>query len=398
MRRIALALMMLGLALTGGAQDWWDDDSVLQEARKRAQKEQAEQKTSENETMTSVESESREPDAPPVPLVLGFVPGLSVPSEYRTVIVSLNVIGGAAPKVSGIMGSGIFSLSGRTEGILGAGIFTITGTLKGIQGAGVFNIAGGVPQGIQMAGVFNISGSLRGVQGAGLFNTAETVRGIQGAGLFNIAKDVKGIQGAGLFNVAEDVQGLQIGLINVANRVQGLQLGLINVARNGIHDVGLLYDWNRDLVTAYVRSGSSFLYSILQIRLPSDEWFGSSPNPVYGLGLGTRAGSPDLHLDIDLSASMTQRRLQQLDTTTEEWKNINWVYLGSLAFATLRGTVGISLGNGEFLIGYVADVEQSGTERIPASLKTGSVYNVDIYRLSMTLYGSWFIGFSLPLF
>jgi len=95
---------------------------------------------------------------------------------------------------------------------------------------------------------------------------------------------------------------------------------------------------------------------------------------------------------------MTQRRLQQLDTTTEEWKNFYWVYLGCLAFATLRGTVGISLGNGEFLIGYVADVEQSGTERIPASLKTGSVYNVDIYRLSMTLYGSWFIGFSLPLF
>ncbi|MCX7948991.1 MAG: hypothetical protein N2509_02625 [Treponemataceae bacterium] len=398
MRRIALALMMLGLALTGGAQDWWDDDSVLQEARKRAQKEQAEQKTSENETTTSGESESMEADAPPVPLVLGFVPGLSVPSEYRTVIVSLNVIGGAAPKVSGVMGSGIFSLSGRTEGILGASIFTVTGTLKGIQGAGVFNIAGSVPQGIQMAGVFNVSGSLQGLQGAGLFNTAEAVRGIQGAGLFNIAKDVQGVQGAGLFNVAEDVQGLQIGLVNVANRVQGLQLGLINVARNGIHDVGLFYDWDRDLVTAYVRSGSSFLYSILQVRLPSYEWFDNSANPIYSLGLGTRAGNPALHLDIDLSASITHGQLRHLDTTTKEWKNINWVYLGSLAFATLRGTLGISRGGGEFFVGYVVDVEPSGADRVPSVLKTGSVYDLDVYRLALTVYGSWFIGFSFSLY
>lgn len=398
MRRIALALMMLGLALTGGAQDWWDDDSVLQEARKRAQKEQAEQKTSENETMTSVESESMEPDAPPVPLVLGFVPGLSVPSEYRTVIVSLNVIGGAAPKVSGVMGSGIFSLSGRTEGILGASIFTITGTLKGIQGAGVFNIAGAVPQGIQMAGVFNVSGSLQGIQGAGLFNTAEAVRGIQGAGLFNIAKNVQGVQGAGLFNVAEDVQGVQIGLVNVANTVQGLQLGLINVARNGIHDVGLFFDWDRDLVTAYVRSGSSFLYSILQVRLPSYEWFNNSANPIYSLGLGTRAGNPTLHLDIDLSASITHGQLRHLDTTTKEWKNINWVYLGSLAFTTLRGTLGISREGGEFFIGYVVDVEPSGADRAPSVLKTASVYDLDVYRLALTAYGSWFIGFSFSFY
>jgi hypothetical protein len=165
---IAAALLLQ--AVTVYAQDEGDEPSihsVLDAARAkyhsamRKAKEAVENSDEGRKDEAPAEAAAEAPalaeaPVPYTPVLLSFVPSLSVPFGYYDVSVAAGCIGTIAHDVSGASA---------------AGVFNIERDVRGAQGAGVFNIAREV----------------RGAQGAGVFNLAESVRGVQGSGVFNIA-------------------------------------------------------------------------------------------------------------------------------------------------------------------------------------------------------------------
>jgi len=175
MKRIVASLIVLLMGFwfcvgTLAAQE--EDDGVLQKARDKYQeklnKGQSEEQGNSPFSDTQLGSQDEE-NGPYTPVLLSFVPGVSIPFGYYRTSVSCAAIGAAFEASYGFAGAGVFNIYDEGYGFQGAGVFNISGErIGGFQGAGVFNIAGNEVDGFQGAGVFNIAGGpVRGAQVAG---------------------------------------------------------------------------------------------------------------------------------------------------------------------------------------------------------------------------------------
>ena len=352
------------------------DDPVLQKARDKYQ-EQLDKGSTDG-------SQTNRPDAasevPYEPVLLSFVPGISIPFGYYRTSASLAAIGA------------IFKAS---YGFAGAGIFNIYNDGYGFQGAGVFNIAGGEINGFQGAGVFNIAaGPVRGAQLAGVFNIADQVQGsVQAAGTFNMASKVQGIQMAGIFNTAESVDGMQIGLINITGELRGLQIGLINISNNGVDSLSYVYMPAVDTSFVYWQAGSPFLYMVVGAGAPRKDWFVRNDRLMISAGLGTRVrlGGPYIDVDVSAEQAIGSDIGALYQAVQDENKEQFLAYLNP--YPSARLSLGLPLGRNLYLTGGVkvlVQLEQGGT--VPEHQKTQDTLSATWFGLSYTAWSQWFFG------
>ena len=352
------------------------DDPVLQKARDKYQ-EQLDKGSTDG-------SQTNRPDAasevPYEPVLLSFVPGISIPFGYYRTSASLAAIGA------------IFEAS---YGFAGAGIFNIYNDGYGFQGAGVFNIAGGEINGFQGAGVFNIAaGPVRGAQLAGVFNIADQVQGsVQAAGTFNMASKVQGIQMAGIFNTAESVDGMQIGLINITGELRGLQIGLINISNNGVDSLSYVYMPAVDTSFVYWQAGSPFLYMVVGAGAPRKDWFVRNDRLMISAGLGTRVrlGGPYIDVDVSAEQAIGSDIGALYQAVQDENKEQFLAYLNP--YPSARLSLGLPLGRNLYLTGGVkvlVQLEQGGT--VPEHQKTQDTLSATWFGLSYTAWSQWFFG------
>jgi len=366
------------------------DDPVLQKARDKYQ-EQLEKKQPAQDADKGPQfgdsaegSQTNRPDAasevPYEPVLLSFVPGISIPFGYYRTSASLAAIGA------------IFEAS---YGFAGAGIFNIYNDGYGFQGAGVFNIAGGEINGFQGAGVFNIAaGPVRGAQLAGVFNIADQVQGsVQAAGTFNMASKVQGIQMAGIFNTAESVDGMQIGLINITGELRGLQIGLINISNNGVDSLSYVYMPAVDTSFVYWQAGSPFLYMVVGAGAPRKDWFVRNDRLMISAGLGTRVrlGGPYIDVDVSAEQAIGSDIGALYQAVQDENKEQFLAYLNP--YPSARLSLGLPLGRNLYLTGGVkvlVQLEQGGT--VPEHQKTQDTLSATWFGLSYTAWSQWFFG------
>ncbi len=352
------------------------DDPVLQKARDKYQ-EQLDKGSTEDSQTNRPEAAS---EVPYEPVLLSFVPGVSIPFGYYRTSASLAAIGA------------IFEAS---YGFAGAGIFNIYNDGYGFQGAGVFNIAGSEINGFQGAGVFNIAGGpLRGAQLAGVFNIADQVQGsVQAAGTFNMASKVQGIQMAGIFNTAESVDGMQIGLINITGELRGLQIGLINISNNGVDSLSYVYMPAVDTSFVYWQAGSPFLYMVVGAGAPRKDWFVRNDRLMISAGLGTRVrlGGPYIDVDVSAEQAIGSDIGALYQAVQDENKEQFLVYLNP--YPSARLSLGLPLGRNLHLTGGVkvlVQLEQGGT--VPEHQKTKDTLFATWFGLSYTAWSQWFFG------
>jgi hypothetical protein len=321
------------------------------------------------------------------PYVISFVPGVSFP--FGTWSTSLS----AAP---------IGAITGPVHGAQGAGVFNIAdGDVTGIQAAGVFNMAAGDVRGFQAAGVFNMAGSANAVQAAGVFNMAGHVDGIQAAGVFNMAGTVRGIQAAGVLNIAREVNGSMVGVVNIADTLDGVAIGLVNIIGNGIHEMGVDYQFGSDMAYAAYRSGTPFLYLTVYAGQTLDD-IGSMPAVAsFGAGLGHRFQSRVVTADIEFCAE-TPFDTEALTALGQAIRDNDSDAFGGLAawdstFASIRATVafGRRRGFGPY-IGIKADIEPAGSARVPTVLRssfgTGGSYSLPLFDLDLVAWPKLLLG------
>lgn len=335
------------------------DDPVLQKARDKYQEQLDKKQPAQDADKgpqfgdSAEESQTNRPDAasevPYEPVLLSFVPGVSIPFGYYRTSASLAAIGA------------IFEAS------------------YGFAGAGVFNIAGGPVRGAQLAGVFNIADQ---VQGA-----------IQAAGTFNMASKVQGIQWAGIFNTAESVDGMQIGLVNITGELRGLQIGLINISNNGVDSLSYVYMPAVDTSFVYWQAGSPFLYMVLGAGAPRKDWFVRNDRLMISAGLGTRVRLGGPYIDVDVSAeqgigSDIEALYQAVQDDEEEQ------FLACLnPYPSARLSLGLPLGRNLHLTGGVkvlVQLEQGGT--VPEHQKTQDTLSATWFGTSFTAWSQWFFG------
>jgi hypothetical protein len=407
MKRIVTLLLTTALlAQAGGAfahADDFDSDSdeisgrsVLEEARSRyfrfvdSLMPQADEERSE-----AAEERTETGRVYYTPVVLSFVPMISVPFGYYDTTLAAGLIGVMTRDVNGIEGSSVFNISRDIHGLQGAGVFNISGDIRGLQGAGVFNMAEGV-RGAQGAGVFNIANAFRGFQGAGVFNIAHgDSGGFQGAGVFNIADSIRGVQGAGVFNIAGKITGLQMGLVNVADNIDGIQLGLINIAGNSVDSIGFAYEPATDYLYATGQIGTPALYTVATIGTRNNGWSWSADESVASLGLGSRSRFLGLNLDLDLMASQP---LGALPFASFDWAGSDWTTWSGWSllkpYPTMKISLGMRIGQHlQILGGLKVDVEVASLgERVPAALKQGESWNMNAGSESLSFWPKWFFG------
>ena len=174
--------------------------------------------------------------------------------------------------------------------------------VEGMQLAGFMNMVNYNMEGIQAAGFMNNNrGSVEGIQAAGFMNQVRgDFEGIQTAGFMNVTKGhLEGIQAAGFLNVAGTVDGVQIGLINIADDNEGISIGLLNFIKNGIHEVGVYWDFlpDNNQIWFQFQSGTKRFYTTWLTGTQADF---DSDYCVVGGGIGWRLGDDGLTLDIEM--------------------------------------------------------------------------------------------------
>ena len=371
------------------------DDPVLQKARDKYQeqlekKQPAQDADKDPQFGDSAEgSQTNRPEAasevPYEPVLLSFVPGVSIPFGYYRTSASLAAIGAIFEASYGFAGAGIFNIYNDGYGFQGAGVFNIAGSeINGFQGAGVFNIAGGPVRGAQLAGVFNIAERVQG--------------GVQGAGVFNIASRVNGVQYAGVFNIADSVNGVQIGLVNITGELQGLQLGLINISNNGVDSLSYVYMPAVDTSFVYWQAGSPFLYMVVGAGAPRKDWFVRNDRLMISAGLGTRVRLGGPYIDVDVSAEQAiGSDIEALyQAVQDEDKERFLAYLNP--YPSARLSLGLPLGRNLHLTGGVkvlVQLEQGGT--VPEEQKTQDTLSAAWFELPFTAWSQWFLGCKVRL-
>jgi hypothetical protein len=357
------------------------DDPVLQKARDKYQ-EQLDKGSTEDSQTNRPEAAS---EVPYEPVLLSFVPGVSIPFGYYRTSASLAAIGAIFEASYGFAGAGIFNIYNDGYGFQGAGVFNIAGSeINGFQGAGVFNIAGGPVRGAQLAGVFNIAERVQG--------------GVQGAGVFNIASRVNGVQYAGVFNIADSVNGVQIGLVNITGELQGLQLGLINISNNGVDSLSYVYMPAVDTSFVYWQAGSPFLYMVVGAGAPRKDWFVRNDRLMISAGLGTRVRLGGPYIDVDVSAEQAiGSDIEALyQAVQDEDKERFLAYLNP--YPSARLSLGLPLGRNLHLTGGVkvlVQLEQGGT--VPEEQKTQDTLSAAWFGLPFTAWSQWFLGCKVRL-
>jgi len=328
-------------------------------------------------------------DRPYAPIVLSFVPGVSLPWGMYDTSFAFGYIGSLVGDVHGAQVSGVFNIAaGDINGLQGAGVFNLAeGSVNGLQGSGVFNISGGDVNGAQAAGVFNIAdGEVSFLQGAGVFNIAGAVNGVQSAGVFNIADSVNGVQAAGLFNIAGQAKGAMIGLVNVADKLDGVAIGLVNIIGNGIHDLSIDYQYNTNTVYTTYRSGTPFLYASFFAGQAVDEVFSSSETLTVGTGIGHRFRALFLTADVELCAELpvdegslaAVKELSSKDTAPASWDE--FTYALPPIFGSVRASFGFGRRKGfGGYFGIKTDFEVYGANTVPERLRS-SFGKEDSYR------------------
>lgn len=290
-------------------------------------------------------SDSDRQEFPYTPVLISFVPGISVPFGYYDVSLASGALGSITRDVSGAAGSGIFT----------------------------------------------IARDVRGLQSSGIFNIARQVKGFQGAGIFNIAGHVAGGQAAGIFNIADSVSGVQIGLVNIAKRVDGVQLGLINIAGNGVDSIGLYYEPRTDFTYAQWQAGAPAFYTTASLGAPSGDWLRDFGGFVASFGLGSRTRMLGLNLDLDVSAETAIGKLP-FDTLDRQGNWEGWSLMRP--YPTVRLTAGLPIGRHLQIVGGVKldiDVDALG-DRVPESLKKGSPWGGSLFGEGFTAWPKWFFG------
>ncbi|MBU0928071.1 MAG: hypothetical protein KKA67_10000 [Spirochaetes bacterium] len=320
------------------------------------------------------------------PFVISFTPGIAFPHGIYDTSLSAAAIGAATGSVFGVQGAGVFNIA---EGV------------QGLQGAGVFNLAGAEVRGFQGAGVFNIAESVHGVQGSGVFNIADKIDGVQMAGVFNIADEVNGLQLAGIINVADNAQGAMIGLVNVADELDGVAIGLVNIIGNGIHDIGFDYQFDSGAAYATYRSGTPFLYATFFAGQPSAELLRTTNGLSFGAGLGHRFKILFVTADIELGAETPVDTAAITDfysaLKARDMAAIEAIDPWNVSFGSLRATFGFGKRRGFGLYaGIKADFAPSGSEAIPASMRTAfgspDPYQLTIFGRGIEIWPKWFLG------
>lgn len=388
---IAVAAVLLCQAVGIFAQDSGEPSlkSVLDAARKKYWARQVEPSSADAQAAPDApESDAPESDSKPrgrdfpyTPMLISFVPGVSLPFGLHDVSIAAGVIGSITRDVRGVEGSSVFNIARKVRGVQGAGVFNLAKETRGVQGAGVFNMASGVS----------------GIQGAGVFNMAGDITGVQGAGVFNMAGDIKGVQAAGVFNSAGKVKGLQVGLVNVARDVDGVQIGLINIAGNGIHSLSVVYEPAASFGHAYLQFGTPALYTVAGIGVPCNDWTFDYAGAVASLGLGTRSRVLGLDLDVDLSA---EQAIGALPYGSFDWEGDWSAWEGwsmIKAYPSLKITAGLPIGRHvRLLAGLKADIDVDALgNRVPEALKKGGSWGGRIFDESFTVWPKWFFGLKI---
>jgi hypothetical protein len=302
----------------------------------------------------AVGAKARDNSAPYTPIQLSVVPGLTFPRGRYDTSLAAGMFGSRSRDVSGIQGSGAFSLA------------------RNVHGA----------------------------QGAGAFNVAREVHGVQGAGLFNVAREIRGSQFSGLFNVAGEVEGAQFGLVNFARRVDGVQVGLLNFAKNGVHSLGFAYEPKSSYAYAYWQSGMPALYTRWSLGARCRDWELDSDGVVASLGLGTRRSIYSLDVDMDLSAEceIGDNAFDRVRIRHEkggcEWE-------GDLAFPrpypSLRIEASLPVGSHWRIFGGLkADVDANCLgDRVPEGLKVGGSWKGRLWGEDYAVWPKCFFGLKI---
>jgi hypothetical protein len=345
-------------------------------------------------------------DAGFFPVVVSFVPGISVPfgGTYSTNfgfgllmndvhnlygVQTASVIGTASGNVLGLQANGIGSVAqGRTTGFQASGVFNVAeDRVVGGQFGGVFNVAQGNVVGIQSGGVFNVAeGDVFFLQSGGVFNVAEgTVRGAQLGGVFNVAGNVTGAQVAGVFNVAEKVRGVQVGLINVSDEMYGVPIGLINIVREGISTPAVWFD-EAGRSWASLQRGSNLFYGLVYAGGMPDQIFTDSPVFIGGAGGGIRlGGGPDRRLFADMDVSVKT----EIDTALFGTDVSTWNLTG---VPSVRGTLGFRLfGRFSLIGGAYADL-RFNSEGGHQVLFQSNTISATVDLAGVELYPTLFLG------
>jgi hypothetical protein len=339
----------------------------------------------------NIVGEGKPEGVPFTPILISFVPGVSIPFGFYDVGLAAGSIGNLTRDVKGAAFAGVFNLSRKVMGFQGAGVFNMADDVKGFQAAGVFNMAKRV-HGFQGAGVFNMADDVDSpMQAAGVFNIADKVRGSQAAGVFNIADEVSGAQAAGVFNIAGKIRGAQIGVVNVAEDIDGVQIGLVNIAGNGVDSLGVLYEPQSDWFYAQWQSGTPALFSVYGIGASASAWFEDWNEFSVFAGLGTRARLLGANIDLDVCAVQPVSGLpssRESWETGEAWKSLD-------PYPSVRLTAGIPvLGKrGQLVVGLKADLDVGSLgDRMPESLRTGKPWSDAWFGERFTVWPKWFLG------
>ena len=249
------------------------------------------------------------------PFHIFVVPGIALFRLTKDCsLVSLGMIGSSERCMFGVQASGVMNINtGKLIGVQAAGVFNVVNNdVLGVQAAGVFDIARNV-EGGQFAGVFNIAQSGFGAQGAGVFNINGTFRGVQAAGVFNVASEIQGAQLAGVFNVATKVSGLQLGVVNVAKENDGLAIGLFNFIGNGMHHVGLTWNFTDGMTDIFYQSGTRNLFVTVGVTYSEKllaEWKSDSCLTYVGIGTEFRAKHASIDIELLSKSVLNIRDLQ----------------------------------------------------------------------------------------
>ncbi len=384
-----------------------DDEAVLREARRRAQRQRVEQST---------QTERQDEDVF-LPIAISFIPGPPIPGLHIDANIGLAPIISILDDVYGVQAAGIGAIAeGKLYGLQGGGIFAIGGGpvagaqmsgifniaaqgVSGVQSAGVFNIASGRASDkdtrtIQLAGVFNLADDdLYGMQAAGIFNIADRdMAGVQAAGVFNVAHDVTGAQVSSIVNVAHTVRGVQVGLVNVTDNLYGLSFGLVNIVKNGIFDAGVWQD-DDDRLYAFLQRGSNTVYSILYAGLPKEDLTNTAEHLAAGAGLGYRLGggrrwAPALDLDLSVKGELSLESIADAMGGGAD-------YTPAL-FPSLRASLRVPVGLGFALHGgVILDADVGDWATVADQFRSASPYAMDAFGTKVTLHPSFFLGLSL---
>ncbi len=409
MKRIALFLLTAALAAQSGlwAQEASDEpsgDSVLQTARDEYFSGNGEDRDAELPQDADWQDDGADfGDYDYMPVLIGLVPGLSIPPGIYDTSLALGAVGSLTGSVDGIQLAGVFNINlGRLDGFQAAGVFNMTGgDVSGFQSAGVFNMTGGDVSGFQGAGVFNMTaGDVSLFQAAGVFNIAGgTVSGVQAAGVFNIAEKLDGAMLAGVFNIAGEADGVMIGLVNIADELDGLAIGLVNIIGNGVYDLAV--DWQFDTDTAYLtyRSGTPAMYSSFYLGADASSLFdGRLANTTMGMGIGHRFRVLFMTADVELCAEtpVTDGSLSALSAVL--WQGASPAsYDWPGTFWSLRSSFGLGdrTGRGPYL-GIKTDFSVGGSGPVPEYLRSDfgdpTAVTFELFGATVTAWPKWFVG------